>query len=186
VEPGREELALGRERAEAVGVDPERLSPGTGEALPYPDGSLSGALLHDVLEHVLDWRVVLRECRRVLEPGGVLYVKGPSYAWRFQEPHYRVPWLPMLPKPVARRYLRALGRDVGYLEHLGWRRRGAVIAELRGLGFELSFPRREKVADPERVNRPWARRLVQRFPRAAAAVADNPLQSAIDVVARVP
>ena len=192
VEPGGDELALARERAGALpGGDPEAFSPGVGEALPYPDGSMGGALLHDVLEHVGDWRVVLREARRVLAPGAPLYVKGPSYAVRFVEPHYRLPWLPLLPRPAARRYLRAMGRDVGYFEHLGYRRRGEVLAELRRLGFALEFPRRAKLHDPESVNRPWMRRMVEfaGTPRGrpllavAEHLADSPLQSTIDVVA---
>ena len=193
VEPGATELALARRRAGELGVDPERFSPGAGEALPYEPGSLSGALLHDVLAHVLDWRRVLAETRRVLAPGGVLYVKGPSYTVRFVEPHYKLPWLPLLPKPVARRYLALLGRDVGYFEHIGYRRRGAVLAELRRLGFELEFPRLEKLRDPASINRPWARALVERarradgtLPRLAETLAESPLQSTIDVVARVP
>ncbi len=194
VEPGEAELALAHERAAAMGIDGERLfRPGTGEAMPYGDGSFSGVLLHDVLEHVLDWRAVLSECWRVLEPGGVLYVKGPSYTVRFIEPHYRIAWLPLLPKPLARRYLAARDRDVGYVEHLGYRRRGAVLAELRSLGFELTFPRLDKLRDPEAINRQWVRALVGRvrhpdgsLPGFAELAAENPLQSAIDVVARRP
>jgi SAM-dependent methyltransferase len=190
LEPGAEELALARERAERVlpGAPDDLFVAGVGEALPWPDAALGGALLHDVLEHVADWRAVLRECRRTIAPGGVLYVKGPSYAVRFVEPHYRVPWLPLLPKPVARRYLAALGRDVGYLEHLGNRRRGAVLAELRRLGFELEFPRRRKLREPERINRPLLRRVaaVGGRTRLAEQLADSPLQWTIDVVARVP
>ncbi len=40
--------------------------------LPLADGEASGVLLHDVLEHVSDWRAVLRECRRVVAPGGAV------------------------------------------------------------------------------------------------------------------
>jgi len=189
IEPGTAEVQLARERAAALeGADPSAFTQGVGEALPYPDASMGGALLHDVLEHVGDWRVVLREAYRVLAAGAPLYVKGPSYAVRFVEPHYRVPWLPLLPRPIARRYLAALGRDVGYFEHLGYRRRGEVLAELRRLGFELEFPRLAKLRDPTAVNRPWARRLVELAGRVPATerLAEGPLQSTIDVIARKP
>jgi SAM-dependent methyltransferase len=193
IEPGEAELALGRERlAQALGGDGERLRAGVGESLPYAEGSMGGALLHDVLEHVADWRAVLREAWRVLAPGAALYVKGPSYAVRFVEPHYRVPWLPLLPKPVARRYLGALGRDTGYLEHLGWRRRGEVLGALRAIGFELQFPRLAKLHEPATINRGWMRRAVETVssvpPLTAAAetLAEGPLQSTIDVLARKP
>lgn len=193
VEPGEAEIALGRERlAERLDDGRDRLLAGVGEALPFGDASMGGALLHDVLEHVGDWRAVLREAYRVLAPGAALYVKGPSYAVRFVEPHYRVPWLPLLPKPVARRYLGALGRDTGYLEHLGWRRRGEVLAALRALGFEPHFPRLDKLRDPTAVNRAWVRRAVETvgstplLSSAAERLAEGPLQSTIDVVAVKP
>ena len=194
IEPGEEELALARKRAAAL--DPalvERFSQGVGEELPLADGAVRGVLLHDVLEHVVDWRAVLGECQRVLRPGGVVYIKGPSYTTRLVEPHYRVPWLPLMPKPLARRYLGALGRDLGYLDHLGYRRRDAVVGLLRQLGFELDFPRLRKLSEPESVNRPWLRRLladerVRRGPagRVLRFLAENNLQWAIDVVGRKP
>jgi SAM-dependent methyltransferase len=76
LEPNLRELALARERATAAGSGP-RFVVGTGEALPFEDNSFSALLLHDVLEHVSDWRSVLRECRRVLTPGGWRTSRGP-------------------------------------------------------------------------------------------------------------
>lgn len=189
VEPGRAELELANERvARMKDAGREPFRHGTGEALPWEDASMGGALLHDVLEHVGDWRAVLREAWRVLAPGASLYVKGPSYAVRFVEPHYRVPWLPLFPRPAARRYLRLLGRDPDYFEHIGYRRRGEVLRELRTIGFELEFPRLAKLHEPSSVNRPWARRLAALAARVPAAerLAESPLQSTIDVVARKP
>lgn len=190
VEPGSEELRLARARAAELGLGGDLFLAGTGERIPLADGAVSAVLLHDVLEHVPDWRAVLAECFRVLAPGGIVYVKGPSYAVRFFEPHYRLPWLPLMPRALARSYLSALGRDVDYFEQLGYRRRGAVLRELRSLGFALSFPRIEKLRDPASINRGWARRLVSLGTRGGVAsrlvelAAENPLQSTIDVVGR--
>lgn len=193
VEPEETEVELARKRLGEAGLDPALVRVGEGECLPFDDESASAVLLHDVLEHVRDWRAVLAEARRVLRPGGVVYAKGPSYTVRLIEPHYQVLWLPQMPKSLARRYLALRGRDIGYLEHIGYRRRGAVLAELRALGFELAFPRLDKLRDPESVNRPWARRVsrvaLTAAPfvrRVAEAAAENRLQWAIDVVARVP
>jgi SAM-dependent methyltransferase len=194
VEPGGEELELALERAAALELPGEELMfDGLGENLPLGADSVSAVLMHDVLEHVIDWRAVLAECLRVLEPGGVLYLKGPSYAFRFIEPHYRLPWLPLLPKALARRYLSLLGRDTDYFEHVGYRRRGHVLTELRSLDFELSFPRLEKLRDPSAINRTpvrWAVEHLNAAPapvqRVVALVAEGPLQSVIDVVARKP
>lgn len=193
VEPGEAEVALARRRAARVlGDDRERFHRGAGESLELADATVGGVLLHDVLEHVVDWAQVVREAVRVLAPGGALYVKGPSYALRFYEPHYQVPWLPLLPKPAGRRYLRALGRDPRYLDHIGYRRRGEVLRELRRHGLALSFPRLDKLRDPAAINRPWARRgveLLGRRPALSGAVerlAESPLQATIDVVATKP
>lgn len=192
IEPG-DEVELARARWQALHAD--RSCPylrAAGEHLPFDDASVGAVMLHDVLEHVSDWEAVLTEVRRVLAPGAAVYIKGPSYAFRFLEPHYRVLWVPMLPKPVARRYLARLGRDIGYLEHIGYRRRGAVLRRLRSLGFELSFPRRHKLEDLSAINRPTLRRMVAPFavggPLASLgrAAADQPFQSVIDVVARAP
>jgi len=192
VEPGVAELDLARERAVSLGLPPESFVQGTGEELPVPPSGAAAVLLQDVLEHVRDWRAVLAQAARALTPGGALYVKGPSYAVRFFEPHYRVPWLPMLPHSLAAPYLRALARDPHYLRHIAFIRRGEVLRELRSLGLELFFPRVSKLGRPELINRAWARRVTALAVRArvpgaiARSLAESPLQSAIDVVAVKP
>lgn len=190
IEPGSGELSLAAERWAAAGLGgPAPFVRGGGERLPLATGSASAVLLHDVLEHVAGWKTVLREATRVLMPGGLLYVKGPSYAVRFLEPHYRVPWLPLLPRPVARAYLSVLGRRTDYYDaHIHHRRRGEVLAELRRLGLALSFPRQDKLRDPSMVNRSWVKELVRLCQTAplrslARLAAENPLQSTIDVLA---
>jgi hypothetical protein len=62
------------------------------------------------------------------------------------------------------------------------------MSELRTIGFELEFPRLAKLHEPSSVNRPWARRLAALAARVPAAerLAESPLQSTIDVVARKP
>lgn len=42
------------------------------EPLPFADGAFDLVLSHLALSHVADWRPVLRECRRVLDPDGAL------------------------------------------------------------------------------------------------------------------
>ena len=48
-----------------------------GHQLPFRDGSLSGALLRGVLEHVRSADAVRRELHRVLAPGAFVYVEVP-------------------------------------------------------------------------------------------------------------
>ena len=46
--------------------------------LPYPDASFDLVTCSEVLEHVENYRAVLREIRRVLKPGGLMVVTTPN------------------------------------------------------------------------------------------------------------
>lgn len=52
---------------------------GFGERIPWPDGSFDAILSFDVLEHVRSVSETLKECWRVLRPGGHLLAVFPSY-----------------------------------------------------------------------------------------------------------
>lgn len=91
-------LSLAEEAAAVVGIDPaprfqhagvqlgreRRLShlhfaQADGMALPFPNGSFDLVLSHAVIEHVADAPLYLRECARVLAPGGHLYLSTAPY-----------------------------------------------------------------------------------------------------------
>jgi len=63
--------------------------------LGYPGASLDGIVHNDVLEHVSDVEVALRECLRALKPGGSLV--------------FTMPWFPWAAKTLVRGRLRADG-----------------------------------------------------------------------------
>jgi len=46
---------------------------GFGEELPFPDSHFDMVFCLDVLEHVKDFRTIVREVRRVLKPGGYFF-----------------------------------------------------------------------------------------------------------------
>jgi SAM-dependent methyltransferase len=70
--PALHEARQRDERSDYVALDASRL--------PYRDGSFSAVLFFDLLEHVPDFRGLLRESRRVLEPCGVLHFFVPLEA----------------------------------------------------------------------------------------------------------
>jgi SAM-dependent methyltransferase len=91
-------LSLAEEAAFVVGIDPadrfrdagvrlacERGVPhlafalADGMALPFPDASFDLVLSHAVIEHVADAPLYLRECGRVLAPGGHVYLSTAPY-----------------------------------------------------------------------------------------------------------
>jgi SAM-dependent methyltransferase len=56
-----------------------------GEALPFADGSLSLCTFFDVLEHVEREDDLLGEVRRVLRPGGWVFLSVPAYPFLWSE-----------------------------------------------------------------------------------------------------
>lgn len=53
----------------------------SGVAVPHPDDSFDLVTLLDVIEHVDDDQTLLAEARRVIAPGGSLFVTVPAYTW---------------------------------------------------------------------------------------------------------
>ncbi len=91
-------LSLAEEAATVVGIDPaERFQEAgvrlgrerqmrnlhfalaDGMALPFAGGSFDLVLSHAVIEHVADAPLYLRECARVLAPGGYMYLSTSPY-----------------------------------------------------------------------------------------------------------
>ncbi len=101
------------------GILPDRIRCGVGEAIPFADGAFDLVFSFQVLEHVRDPRQVLAESWRVLKPGGSLFCQAPNYR-TFFEGHYNVPWPPGMPKWMAKGYLRLIGRNPEYLNHINF------------------------------------------------------------------
>jgi 2-polyprenyl-3-methyl-5-hydroxy-6-metoxy-1,4-benzoquinol methylase len=49
------------------------------EPWPFPDGSFAAVTMIDVLEHFIAYDAVLEDCRRVLRPGGSLFIVTVNY-----------------------------------------------------------------------------------------------------------
>jgi ubiquinone/menaquinone biosynthesis C-methylase UbiE len=63
-------IDLARKNFELNGVAPEELRVANGEALPYPDASFDVVYGHGVLQYTANAEQLIRECHRVLKPGG--------------------------------------------------------------------------------------------------------------------
>ena len=90
------------------------------EELPLPSSSADVVICNHVYEHVVDPHRLFAEMRRVLAPGGVLYL-GLGNRLGVMEPHYRLPFLSWLPPALADRYVRAFGRADHYHERFSTR-----------------------------------------------------------------
>lgn len=84
-------------------------------ALPFSGASFDTVLLTDVLEHIARPEPLMRECARVLRPGGKVVVTVPFFYWLHEEPHdyYRYT------EHALRRFCREAGLDVVSLEPTG-------------------------------------------------------------------
>jgi ubiquinone/menaquinone biosynthesis C-methylase UbiE len=63
-------------RAQAVAHPAVRYVAGSAERIPLPDASCDAALLFFVWHHVADREAAVRELRRVVKPGGTLFVQA--------------------------------------------------------------------------------------------------------------
>ncbi|MBM4059789.1 MAG: class I SAM-dependent methyltransferase [Planctomycetes bacterium] len=58
---------------------------GSGYELPFQDGTFDLVCLFDTIEHIPDDEQALREVRRVLRPGGSVFVSVPAYQWLWSQ-----------------------------------------------------------------------------------------------------
>ena len=77
-------------------------------------------------------RRCLAELLRVTKPGGAIHLQCPDYRGSF-EPHYRLPWLPLLPRPLAALHLRRHGRPTRGLDGIHYVTRPRLVRLIEGL-----------------------------------------------------
>ena len=121
------------ESAEAVALTAARTSRdramvSTAESLRFEDASFDLVYCYSTLEHVEDAGRAVAEMVRVLRPGGRLYLHSPDRRACF-EGHYKIFWVPGLPRGLSRAYLAARGRPTAFLDTL----RLLTLAECRAL-----------------------------------------------------
>lgn len=95
----------------------ENLNFHTGDAMQmsFPDNSFDVVVCTQIYEHVPDASRMFSEIFRVLKPGGFCYFSGNNRIM-FMEPHYRLPLLSLLPRPLAHQYVRLSGKGSHYHE----------------------------------------------------------------------
>jgi SAM-dependent methyltransferase len=171
-------LSLAEEARSVVGIDPaERFQDAgmklaherhvrnlhfalaDGMALPFGDGTFDLVLSHAVIEHVADAPRYLRECARVLAPGGHVYLSTSPYL-SFAGAH-----LPRLRVPVPLHLLA--GRTIAFATFRVLARRAPWL--LREPVHENSFiqaARRGEVKEDDLLEKVTVRRLRGQIARA--------------------
>ncbi|HEX5808066.1 MAG TPA: class I SAM-dependent methyltransferase [Anaerolineales bacterium] len=72
------------ERASEARAGSPHIINGAGELLPFPSAAFDLILSHEVIEHVQDDRLAIREMVRVLKPGGRIVLFAPNRGYPFE------------------------------------------------------------------------------------------------------
>ncbi len=107
---------------------------GKAESLPFRNGFFDLVISSAVLEHVGDIEETIREMFRVLKPGGKIYHEIPNYLFPV-EPHYKIFWIPLMPKRIGKFYVKLRGKNPLFLDHLNYTTPSRIKHYFSSLGF---------------------------------------------------
>ena len=125
-----------RKRLALEGFDEEVIKKSEITSLPYEDGLFDVVTFFNVLEHVDNIQALLTECHRVLKKDGQLFIWGPNYLC-FYEPHYEMYLIPVLPKAIAKLYLRMRGKKIEFLDTLNFAKPWYIERVMRKLDMKI-------------------------------------------------
>jgi len=113
--------------------------------LSFPDDTFDIIICTQIYEHVPNAQTMTREIFRVLKPGGICYFAAGN-RMSLIEPHYKLPFLSILPRRFAHLYMKLSGKGNHYHEkHL-------TLPGLQKLvrSFTLHDYTKKIIADPEK------------------------------------
>jgi 2-polyprenyl-3-methyl-5-hydroxy-6-metoxy-1,4-benzoquinol methylase len=103
--------------------------------LHYQNDMFDVVICNHVYEHVADAKQLMREIQRVLKPGGVCYFAAGNRL-NINEPHYNLPFLSIVPMPIAHIYLRVTGKGKYYYEkHLTYWRLKRIVRDFERIDY---------------------------------------------------
>jgi MPBQ/MSBQ methyltransferase len=134
---------------------------GTGLELPFESESFNVVTLWNVLEHVDDYKQLLKEGIRVLTPGGFIFLVCPNYAAFRSEAHYHVIWPPLIPKKLGSLYLKLRGRNPAFFEKcIFYRSNWGVLFTLKKYGLEIFDIRKDKLKELDSIRNRRIRQII--------------------------
>jgi 2-polyprenyl-3-methyl-5-hydroxy-6-metoxy-1,4-benzoquinol methylase len=122
-----------------------QFSQGDAMQLAYPDNNFDVVVCSHVYEHVPDASKMFNEIFRVLKPGGFCYFSGNNRVM-LMEPHYRLPFLSLIPRFLAHRYMRLAGKGQFYHEkHVSYSALKELCRAFRLIDYSAKI-----IADPDK------------------------------------
>ncbi len=169
---------------------------GDGQNTGLPAGKFDVVTAWNLLEHVPDFRELIREAFRLLKPGGTFIGIAPNYLAFRQEAHYHVPWYPLFPRKMAHNYLVRRGLDPKFFDNdIHYVTAWGIESALRSTGFQPAIPENYKLDHPEKIHSVALREKVEKirkmhllpFLKAYYWITyKNPLKPVVYFVARKP
>lgn len=134
IEPSLSGVNVSKLRAKKYSLKNIKFIKAFGENIPLKDESVDFVISLAVLEHVNDVDKVIAEAYRVLKPGGSIYFEVPNNLFPF-EAHYKMIWLPMMPKFLAKIYVKLRGCNATFLDTLHYMNIFSVLPRFKKAGF---------------------------------------------------
>jgi len=124
-----------------------------GQNTGLPQNSFDVVTAWNILEHVPDFKLLIKEAFRLLKPGGTFITIAPNYLAFRQEAHYHLPWLPLFPRKLAHNYILHHGLDPKFFDEdihyvTGW----GIQKALRNAGFQSEIPEIIKLDNPDLIH----------------------------------
>ena len=126
-------LLIARLRLRKAGFDALFVCANAGH-LPFSPRTFDAVVASDLIEHVPDPLLVLRECESVTRPGGVCYFTTNNRYSLLGEPHVRLWGVGLLPRGLQQHYVRGF-RDHAY-EHVRPRSAREIGGLARNAGLD--------------------------------------------------
>lgn len=105
---GENDIKIAKSRVKSYDIDDVSIFKGNAENIPFPDNSFDIVVATSVLEHVKDLKKGIKEMIRVTKHDGFFCTTFPSPTFP-REAHYKVFFIPYLPKSFSKLYLRLRG-----------------------------------------------------------------------------
>jgi ubiquinone biosynthesis O-methyltransferase len=110
------EIKIAKLRVEESGLDNVLVFKGDCRHIPLHDNYFDIVTITGVLEHVNDIENVIKEIVRVIKPNGLCLISTPNPFYP-REGHYKIFWVPYLPKKLGEIYLRMRGRNPAFFNN---------------------------------------------------------------------
>lgn len=139
-------LMVGRKRLLEAGLEIP-LFCACAEALPFAGQPFDRVILDSSVEHFTDQEKGLKECHRVMAPGGRLFLSTPNRFSLGPDPHMGLPAAGYLPRSLQDRYARSQGA-IPPKRNLLWA--ATLTRLLRGAGFAAPHLLLPRISDQQR------------------------------------